>query len=793
MPLAGAFAPTCRFGNREVSASAVGGTSLRCSSPPAALAPGHARVILLQHNASEPPVEWLHGHAHLPPGGGILQLTTGEAGSAGSLVLPVAALNGTAGDAPNCRWCDGPRRQVFAHFRARFEMRAHLGTGGDGLSFSYGRLPEQGKVGEKGAGLGLRVAFLTAARCAPPRQTSTCPVVEARYATRLLRSVPLAPSFRDAAFASVLIEYTDGGLRVVHGGHEYIGGDSGGGASSPLVIDGWAPSEEWSFGFGARSGSQTDVHELRRVELELGALVGGATAVALGVSLNGQQFAPVAVGHADDQYPRAGFAYFGSPNVTTLSPTTGPIDGGSPALMLAGTGRHEYGGLGGGSHYRCRFGAASPYEYSPATRGGGALDEVYCVAPAGAVQSDVPVALALNGQQYFAPPTTYDRYDTRGAAAEAFASPNSGPVLGATTVTIALPSGSGRSLGGGDDYRCRFHPLPAANDTRPRVYEEVAAGLITAATYFADSATVVCPSPPAAAPASHAAVANVSLQLSINGMHFDEVGPFEYYEAATSGRVSVLSPSSGPHAGGTQLLLVGTGFEVGSHANCWLGSGRADATAQAGGSQLRCVSPAAPLGSAAAFNTTLRVALNAQQASDSAPFTFYPTPTPTLALPDNGHAAAAAPNTLVSVFTDSAADANNATFADGTHLRCRFGASGAPVTEASLVAPAHIRCRAPLAQPSGGVDLQIALNGQQYGPSVRFDLLPAPIISEIHPASAPFAGGAMVYLNGAHFANRSQAGGRGACRFGTSLATVPATFVHSGRVVCRAPPATTPR
>ena len=43
-------------------------------------------------------------------------------------------------------------------------MRLQGGDGGDGVSFSYGRLPPS-SLGEQGGGLGLRVSFLTAAKC----------------------------------------------------------------------------------------------------------------------------------------------------------------------------------------------------------------------------------------------------------------------------------------------------------------------------------------------------------------------------------------------------------------------------------------------------------------------------------------------------------------------------------------------------------------------------------------------------------------------------------------------------
>lgn len=142
-----------------------------------------------------------------------------------------------------------------------------------------------------------------------------------------------------------------------------------------------------------------------------------------------------------------GFVYYGAPNVTLMSPTTGPALGGSPALMLAGSGLHTYGGMHGGSHYRCRFGLAS---FTTATVSA-SLDQAYCVAPAGAPRTALPVALALNGQQFHPTPRPYDRMASTTAAELAEASPTSGPVRGGTLVTISPPAGGGQSLGGGDD------------------------------------------------------------------------------------------------------------------------------------------------------------------------------------------------------------------------------------------------------------------------------------------------------------------------------------------------------
>jgi hypothetical protein len=331
------------------------------------------------------------------------------------------------------RLTDAERSVCPRSFRVTFGMRVFnpcvgrgCPTAGDGLSFSYGLLPP-GAIGETGAGLGLRVCFLTASRCAPPRVTDSCPTLEVRYATHVLVRVSLDATFRGRTFRTASIEYTWSGLRVVYDGVEYV-------RAGTLHIDEWGPTAAWSMGFGARSGLQTDVHELRDVDLELGALV-DATSVPLHVSLNSQQYVAVDVPHMrchdgchgdapdllapcpeqghgvcgreqglygpsalgtqtlDADARTVGFTYYGSPNVTLLSPTSGPMLGGPPALMLAGTGLHSFGGVHGGSHYRCRFGLAT---FTTATVSA-TKDEAYCVAPAGPARIHLPVALSLNG------------------------------------------------------------------------------------------------------------------------------------------------------------------------------------------------------------------------------------------------------------------------------------------------------------------------------------------------------------------------------------------------------------
>ena len=191
-----ADALSCRYGQAVVPAVDVG-NALRCESPPALLAPALASASWLEAAAPPLPVEWLRGDATLQ--GDEVRLTTGDMSSSGALLLPAGALNSSAGG--------------HAHFRAQFDLKVHGGSGADGLSLSYGVLPDDA-VGEQGGGFGLRLSFSTAMRCPPPLSQRACPALIVRYANELLRTVPLASDFRAAGFVNTLIEYSAQGLHV---------------------------------------------------------------------------------------------------------------------------------------------------------------------------------------------------------------------------------------------------------------------------------------------------------------------------------------------------------------------------------------------------------------------------------------------------------------------------------------------------------------------------------------------------------------------------------------------------
>ena len=107
-----------------------------------------------------------------------------------------------------------------------------------------------------------------------------------------------------------------------------------------LSLTGFAPAPDWLFGFGARTGPNTEHleerHDIRNVRVTIGASIGPYKVLSQ-ISLNGQQYLGDASFHF---YPRA-FA-------SAVLPASGPADGGT-ALTVHGSHLH------GGSDYRCVF------------------------------------------------------------------------------------------------------------------------------------------------------------------------------------------------------------------------------------------------------------------------------------------------------------------------------------------------------------------------------------------------------------------------------------------------------
>ena len=505
----------------------------------------------------------------------------------------------------------------------------------------------------------------------------------------------------------VAAHYGTDGLWLRYGGTQLV---------SALVVQGWAPQGSWRFGFGARTGSLHDAHWVDNVHIVAGELGSGRGRLALEVSTNGQQFS------------QAGLYYRYEPlaSLVSVSPNSGPRAGGT-AVTVAG----DF--LAHGVDYRCSFDAhvvpATPTDRASA---------VVCTTPGGvwigggSAHGIVSVNVSTNGKDF----STHVNFFVFGVPEVTSIFPLSGPSKGGSLVRV-----SGRDFAASSLPRCRF-------------------GIVLVAATLHGSDSIACESPAAVEGA-------VSLQISLNGQQF--TANSDLFTVHGRPAVALLSPSSGPVAGGTLVRVsVGTFASVGMY-RCRFGEAEALASYNAAEQMLSCFSAAA-----VAREYCLEVSLNGQDfTNDCVKFTFAETATTATASPASGPQLG---GTLVTIH--------------GTHLqggvdyRCHFASS--ELLSAASVAASYepidgsVSCTSPSLIVATQV-LRVTLNGQQYTLGVRYESYFEPVAVVVSPSTGPIEGGTLVTVLGTGLA----LGSNYRCRFGTF--EVAASPVSSSEANCVSP------
>lgn len=264
--------------------------------------------------------------------------------------------------------------------------------------------------------------------------------------------------------------------------------------------------------------------------------------VGLEASLNAQDYTA-------NQQP---FTFYAPPRVVSLSPSSGPLEGGTLVLISGGN-------LTGGSEYRCAFGhstlpvRAEPYNASDAT--------LYCRSPA---HPNAPrmatVEVSLNAQQY-----TRDRilFSVHSPVQVDVLSPATGPSVGATVLTVL-----GGPFANGTDYRCRFGPFGPTSAGVPvgapeADYWRVEAVPATVYGVPVNSSAMLCVAP--AVPR----MLRAHVEVTLNGQQYTQSRiPFEFTEPDVV--VSLVSPTTGPLHGMTQLVVYASGIRLGAAYCCRL-------------------------------------------------------------------------------------------------------------------------------------------------------------------------------------------------------------------------------
>jgi cyclophilin family peptidyl-prolyl cis-trans isomerase len=387
-----------------------------------------------------------------------------------------------------------------------------------------------------------------------------------------------------------------------------------------------------------------------------------------------------------------------TPAVTAISPTSGPAAGGS-TVTVTGT------GFGGATAVDFGSSAASAFTVNSAT-------SITATSPAGSGTQDITVVTPGGTSAT----SSADQFTYEAAPAVTGISPTSGPTAGGTTVTI---SGSGFTSATAVDF-----------------------GSVAAASFGVVSDSEITATSPAGSGTVDVTVISPSATSATSSA--DEFT----YEAAPT--VTGIAPSSGPAAGGTQVVITGTGFTGASVVD--FGNQAASSFTLNSATQITAVSPQ----STGTVDVTVTTPGGTSATSSSDKFTYAPTVT--AVTPDSGPTAGSTQVTITGT------GFSNATAVD-------FG--GVAAASFGIVSSTEITATSPAG--SGTVDVTVVAPAgtSATSPSDQFTYVAAPSVTGVLPDSGPAAGGTQVTITGTALTGATVVdfGGVPASSFSVSSAT----------------------
>ena len=411
------------YGTALVPATLSGGSvgaTLSCITPSAGDAGIARRLFLGFDSPLLPPGLALAGSAIIADG--MLQLTQAMHHEHGSLVLRPARETGTS----PWPWRSFDLR-LLVHigggglYCTYDSARGGKVCGGEGMSLSYGPLPDKG-LGLQGGGTGLRVAFETGARFGPS-------ILITYDNIHILRHSLLPAGWRRDQWVALRVGYgthdSPEGLVIERNGATDLRG---------IVLQGWAPESSWQLAISASTGLAVDHHWIDNFTLVTDALIARMD-VTVEVTLNGQQFTS----------SQRSLSYDAPIAISAFSPTSGPTSGQTRVTVFGFMFAH-------GLSYSCRFGNETVLAiYNAST-----LDVVCPTSPA-QISGDHEFAISLDGLHWVTAQAPFTFYEGQATSIV----PTGGPLHGATSVLV-----QGTGLGRGSDYRCRYRgPNPIAITT----------------------------------------------------------------------------------------------------------------------------------------------------------------------------------------------------------------------------------------------------------------------------------------------------------------------------------------
>ena len=382
---------------------------------------------------------------------------------------------------------------------------------------------------------------------------------------------------------------------------------------------------------------------------------------------------------AADQY-----TYVASPTVTGLLPSSGPLAGGTTVTIM---------GANLTNVTAVHFGSAPATSLTV-----NSATSITAVAPASAAGT-VDVTVTSPGGT--SATSMADQYTYVPAPTVSSIGPTAGPVAGGTVVTLTGTGFSGATA--------------------------VTFGATAATSFTVNSATSIT----AVTPANSAGTVDVRVTTANGTSATSAADQYTYIAAPT---VSSISPTAGPSAGGTTVMIHGTGFS--DTTSVTFGATAATSFTIDSASQITATTPAGT-GTVDIVVTTAG-GTSATSAADQ--FTYLAAPAVTGISPTSGPSIGGTTVTITGTnFTAATAVTFGATAASGFTVNSAIS----------------ITATAP--SGSGIVDIRVTTAGGTSATSAsdQFTYVSAPTVSSVSPNTGPAAGGTTVVITGTNFTGTS--------------------------------------
>jgi len=374
------------------------------------------------------------------------------------------------------------------------------------------------------------------------------------------------------------------------------------------------------------------------------------------------------------------FTYVAAPTVTSISPTSGPGAGGT-VVTITGT------NFSGATAVTFGATAATGFTVNSTT-------SITATSPAGTGTVDLRVT-TVGGTSAT---SAADQFTYIPAPTITSISPTAGPTAGGTTVTLTGTNFTG-------------------------VTAVTFGGTVAAGFTFNSTTSITATSP--------AGTGTVDIRVTTPG-GTSATSAADQFTFVARPTVTSISPTAGPTAGGTTVIITGTGFSAASPTGAVkFGATSATYTINSN-TQITATSPAGT-GTVDATVTTTG-GTSATSAADQ--FTYVPAPTVTGISPTSGPGAG---GTVVTI--------TGTNFSGATAVT--FGATAA--TGFTVNSTTSITATSPAG--TGTVDLRVTTVGGTSATSAadQFTYIPAPTITSISPTAGPATGGTTVTLTGTNF------------------------------------------